>query len=64
MFAEINDRYFVLGRVGFSIFKTILFTNQSPDAIQIQGRAMKLVHGFVEVPHTDFAEIPRMAVKN
>jgi hypothetical protein len=59
--ANIDDWYFILFRIGFGEFGTNFLASDGPDAIQVQGRAMKLVHCLVKVAHADFAEITRVA---
>ncbi len=39
----------------------LLSGNQTPELVDVDGRAVKLVQGLVEVTHTNFAEITRMA---
>lgn len=39
----------------------LLSRDQAPELVDVDGRAVKLVQGLVEVTHTNFAEITRMA---
>ena len=39
----------------------LLSGHQAPELVDVDGRAVKLVQGLVEVTHTNFAEITRMA---
>lgn len=56
-FGDIDDGDSVFFRVGFGVFFSGLFRNEGPDAVEVDGRTMELVCGFVEVPHTDLTEV-------
>merc|ERR1719431_1901099 len=42
------------------IINTSLFTNQGPEFIKVHCGTVILVHGFVEVEHTNFSKVTRM----
>ncbi len=47
---------------GVVLHLTLLLSgDQAPELVDVDGRAVKLVQGLVEVTHTNFAEITRMA---
>jgi hypothetical protein len=46
--------------LGVLVLVADLLTDQSPDLVQVDNRAMELVVGLVEVSHTDLTEVTRM----
>ena len=58
-FRNIDDRNLVICASTGVLF-TRLFRNEGPDFVEVDGGAVELVHGLVEVPHTDLTEVTRV----
>ena len=55
--SDVNDRGLVLA---VSVGKSHLVTSKSPDLVEVDGGAMKLVSLQVEVSHTNLTEVTRV----
>ena len=55
--AEINDGHLAI----LALDGTGLLGDERPDPVHVDHRAVELVLGLVEVPHTDLTEVTRVA---
>lgn len=57
---NINDWYRTISLV--LVVLPGLLTNKGPELVQVESWPVKLIHGFVKVPHTYFTKVTWMAV--